>query len=83
MNLLSKNILADIASEIKQYSLTNNGKTPSYIIINDNDTKYLLSAMNKANLIRDNTEPNKITLLGVRVLRTNDIPKGYFDITGG
>ncbi len=80
MNLYSKNVLQDIANEIKQY--TDKGKTPTYIIISDVDSPKLLNEMSKAKLLPDNNEPKKLTLYGLRVIRTNDIPEGYFDITG-
>lgn len=83
MNLYGKNILQDISNEIKHYSLINKGKTPSYVIINQADSEQLLTAMLKAKLIPDNTKPKKFTLLGLRVIRTSDIPEGYFDVTGG
>ena len=81
MNLYSKNILQDIANEIKQYS--NRGRTPTYVIISNADSPKLLIEMNKAKLLPDNTEPKKLTLFGLRVIRTTDIPEGYFDVTGG
>ncbi|MBK5215154.1 MAG: hypothetical protein JJE55_16025 [Flavobacteriaceae bacterium] len=81
MNLYSKNILQDIANEIKQY--TNKGKTPTYIIISNADSPKLLNEMSKARLLPDNKEPKKLILYGLRVIRTSDIPEGYFDITGG
>jgi len=80
MNLYSKNILQDIANEIKQY--TDKVKTPTYIIINITDSPKLLNEMSRAKLIPDNKEPKKLALYGLRVIRTNDIPEGYFDITG-
>ena len=80
MNLFSKNILQDITSEIKHYSTK--GKTPTYIIISNNDSSKLLNEMYKAKLIPDKSEPKKLTLYGLRVIRTNDIPEGFFDVTG-
>jgi len=80
MNLFSQNILQDITNEIKHY--TNKGKTPTYIIISNDDSTKLLKEMYKAKLIPDKAEPKKLTLYGLRVIRTNDIPEGYFDITG-
>ncbi len=81
MNILSKNILQDIANEIKHY--TNKGKTPTYIIICILDSAKLLNEMYKAKLIPDKSEPKKLSLYGLRVIRTNDIPEGYFDVIGG
>jgi hypothetical protein len=83
MNLLSKNILQDISNEIKQYNLSNKDKTPSYIIINEADSIRLLIEMHKAKMIPDVKEPKKLQIQGLRVLRTMDIPVGYFDVTGG
>ena len=39
--------------------------------------------MVKAKLIPNNTPTKKLDLYGLRVIRTNDIPKGYFDVVGG
>lgn len=39
--------------------------------------------MYKSKLIPDKSEPKKLTLYGLRVIRTNDIPERYFDVTGG
>ena len=83
MNLCGKNILQDISNEIKHYSLINKGETHSYVIINQADSEQLLTAMLKAKLIPGNTQPKKLTILGLRVIRTNDIPEGYFDVVGG
>ena len=82
MNLIGKNKLKSIANEIKQYSLSNKGKTPTYIIINEADSISLLKEMHKAKMIPDVNKPNKLQIQGLRVVRTNDIPVGYFDITG-
>ena len=73
-------MIEDIANEIKQYNSTNTGKIPSYIIVNESDSKLLLSAMVKAKLIPDKTPTKRLTLFGLRVIRTTDIPEGYFDI---
>ena len=65
----------------QQYErISNKGKTSSYIIVNESDSKHLLSAMVKAKLIPDKTPTKRFTLLGLRVIRTTDIPEGYFDI---
>ena len=53
MNLITKNILQDISNEINQYSLSNKGKIPTYIIINENDSISLLNEMHKAKMIPD------------------------------
>ncbi len=82
MNLYSTNILASITNEIKQYSLSNKGKTPTYIIINEADSVGLLNEMHKAKMIPDVKNPKKLQIQGLRVIRTNDIPEGYFDVTG-
>jgi hypothetical protein len=78
MNLLGKTILQDIENEIKQFNLSNKDKTPSYIIINEADTIRLLEEMVMAKMIPDTNEPKKLQIQGLRVLRTNDIPEGYF-----
>jgi len=83
MNLYSKNILQDIESEIKQYSLSNKGKTPTCIIINEADSISLLKEMHKAKMIPDVNATKKIQIQGFRVIKTNDIPEGYFDVVGG
>ncbi len=77
----SKNILQDILNEIKHY--TNKGKTPTYIIISNDDSPKLLNEMYKTKLLPDKSEQKKLTLYGLRVIRTNDIPEGYFDVIGG
>ena len=83
MNLLSKNILQHIAIEIKQYGISNKGKTPSYIIMNEADSIHLIKEMVKAKMMPDIKEPKNLQIQGLRVIRTNDIPEGYFDVTGG
>ena len=83
MNLFSKNMLQDIEGEIKQYSITNKGKKPTYTIICSSDSQKLINEISMAKLLPDNKEPKKLTLYGLRVIRTGDIPEGYFDVTGG
>ena len=78
MNLYANNKLESIANEIKQYSVK--GKIPTYIIINETDSINLLKEMHKAKLIPDNNKQKKLQIQGLRVIRTKDIPEGYFDI---
>lgn len=83
MNEFTNNILQDIATEIREYSAINKGKTPSYIIINEKDTERLLKAMRKAKLVPDTNPPKKFILFSQRVIRTTDIPENNFDVVGG
>ena len=82
MNYFGKNLLKEIEQAIKEYSVINKGKTPSYIIINEKDAERLLIAMHKEHLIPDTTPPKKFILFSQRKIRTTDIPEGNSDIVG-
>lgn len=62
---------------------SSNGKIPTYIIINETDSISLLKEMHKAKMIPEMNKATKLQIQGFRVIRTNDIPEGYFDVVGG
>ena len=68
-------MIEDIANEIKQYNSINKGKTPSYITVNESDSKRLITAMFKAKLIPNKEPTKKLTLFGLRIIRTGDIQR--------
>ena len=82
MNYFGKNLLKEIEQQIKDYTVTNKGKTPSYIIINENDTEQLLNEMYKAKFIPNTKPPKNFILFSQRVIRTTDIPERNFDVVG-
>ena len=78
MKFIDKNILFEITKEIDLYKKL--GKLVTYIIINETDSIQLVKEMGKAKLIPPDSIPKKLQIKGLRVIRTKDLPEGYFDL---
>ena len=76
-----KQMLADYEGLIDQYK-TRREITPNYIIINPEDIDSLLREMAAAKMIPAGHLPGKLQYQGIRIIKSPDMPKGFFDVAG-
>jgi len=73
-----RNMLQTISADIE--SLRRLGKTPSYVIIHENDTMSLMREMMQAKILSDIWKIDILEIEGLRIIRTKDISEGAFDV---
>lgn len=72
-------ILRDIDSAIKRYEDVRK-RMPNYILVNTTDYGQLLQAYRKAGVLPSTAE--LVIIQSARIIRTEDIEPGTFDVTG-
>ena len=77
----SGNMLKSIIQEIEDFSGRKEG-IATYIIINELDEGELRKEMILAKMIPNTNDNIGLQILGLRVIRTNDIREGMFAVTG-
>ena len=73
-----QNMLEDIGHYLNIYFQQR--KLPSYILINSDDSKYLVKEMITAKIIPAISNPPKLQYQGIAIIRTPDISEGFFEI---
>ena len=72
-------MLRDIDSAIKRFEEVHK-HTPNYILVNTADYEHLAQVYRNAGVLPSNAALNIIQ--SARVIRTNDLEQGTFDVTG-
>lgn len=57
-------------------------KPANYIVVNADDFEQLALEFSEANKLPAGKTPGKLQIQGARIIRTGDIPKGFFDVLG-
>lgn len=74
-------MLHDIETQMKEYK-AHREIPPNYIVINPEDEQALLEEMQSFKLLTKGKAVGKLQFQGIRIIRSEDIKKGYFEVLG-
>ncbi|MCY1720183.1 hypothetical protein OU798_07505 [Prolixibacteraceae bacterium Z1-6] len=75
------NVISDIDASIRRFT-KREGNPPNYILINTADYEHLAQAWRATGVISD--KGTELTIIqSARLIRTNDIQQGYYDVVCG
>lgn len=76
-----KHMLRDFTEQVKLFS-AHRKMNPNYIIINPEDRESLIHEMTELKMLPRGKPSGKLQHMGVRIIESPDIIKGFFEVTG-